>query len=123
MGGYQGSLAVNLLSSVIDDETISQPVDVEGRTSVTFYVTGTGTTSSGVVTLETSMPVGSATNPQEVQDYAGTWSAITTVNASDVTGGQQKFVSISPSAFSRVRARVSTVIGGGGSISVGLVAV
>lgn len=100
------------------DETIGPAINVLGYTNLTFYVTGIGTTSSGVITLEEAH-----INPATANTYAGAWSAITTVNASDVTGGAQKAVHLSPSSYSHVRAHITTVIGGGGTISVDLVAV
>jgi hypothetical protein len=122
MAGYPGSLLVNLLKDQADDETTSQPVDVEGRTNVAFFLSSTGTTSGGVVTLEESMPVGGP-GTLEGQTYGGTWSAITTVNASTFTGGAQVAIHCTPAAYCFVRARISTAISGGGTVSVGLVAV
>lgn len=112
-----GYLREALLTNQTVDETTSPPMKVLGYPYVTFYVTGTGTTSSGVITLETS-----DFNPSNASAYTGTWSPITTVNASDVTGGAQKMVSVTTAAYSQVRARISTAIGGGGSISVVAVA-
>jgi hypothetical protein len=45
------------------------------------------------------------------------------VNASDVSGGKQKVVTISNIAYTWVRTRISTVIGGGGTVNTTLVAV
>lgn len=72
-----------------------------------FDVIGSGTLSTGVVTLECAHDVG----------YTGTWSAIYTVNAADVTGGAVKSVFVS-GCFDAVGARISTGITGGGSVSV-----
>jgi hypothetical protein len=87
-------------------------VNCQGHTAVSVYLTGTGTTSSGVVTIET------ADFPAELEaaSYSGTWSAVTTVNASTLTGGQQTQVILAAGCYSWVRVRVSTVIGGGGSV-------
>lgn len=79
--------------------------------NLTLSVQGTGTTSGGVITLEDAYydvngPV-----------YAGTWDAITTVNASDVTGGKQKTVCVQGN-FWAIRARISSDITGGGSVTV-----
>lgn len=79
----------------------------------TWVIEGTGVTSSGVVTLEEA-----TWDPASSVPYAGTWSAITTVNASDVTGGAQKFVHIQATANGNTRPRISTLIGGGGTVSV-----
>ncbi len=78
---------------------------------LTVAVEGTGTTSSGVVTIEEAYY-----DPNGLV-YAGTWGPIATVNASDVTGGKQLVTHIAGS-FWAVRVRVSTTIGGGGSVTV-----
>jgi len=72
-----------------------------------FIVKGTGTITSGVISIE------EAATP----DYTGTWSLISAVNGTDVTAGATKVVHVS-SIFSAIRARISTNIGGGGSVNV-----
>lgn len=112
---------VELLTNELADETVFSAVNCQGYTYVSLYITGTGTTSSGVITIETA-----DYNPStqgQANPYAGTWSAITTVNAVDVTGGAQKLVALTPAAYSYIRARITTVIGGTGTISVVLIAV
>ncbi len=124
MSGYQGQGTYPLLKDAIDDETLSKWIDVRGRTHLVFYITGTGTTSSGVVTLEEMLPLYNPTNElEDPQYYSGTPSAITTVAASTVTGGTQVAVHLGVGGYGFVRARISTVIGGGGSIAADLVAV
>ena len=78
---------------------------------VTVAITGAGTTSSGVVTIEEAYydPNGPV--------YAGTWGLIATVNVSDVSGGKQLVTHITGSVWA-LRCRISTVIGGGGTVSV-----
>jgi hypothetical protein len=78
---------------------------------VAVAVQGNGTTSSGVVTIE------EAVYEVETGQYTGTWSAITTVNASDVTGGAQSIIHLQRAAWSWIRTRISTVIGGGGTVT------
>ncbi len=108
-----GSLRVPLLSGEITDETASAWVDCSGWQNIVIYVSGVDTTSSGVITIEEADIA-----PNELAvGVVGTPSVITTVNASDVTGGLQKAIHISSAAFGFVRTRISTVIGGGGSIS------
>jgi hypothetical protein len=109
-----GSLRVPLLSAQSADETTSEGVDCSGFPNVAIYVIGAGTTSSGVITIEEAdyNPATAASAP-----YTGTWSAVTTVNASDVTGGAQVAVHLGVGAYGYVRTRISTVIGGGGTIS------
>ena len=88
--------------------TVAGVVNVSPNSSVTVWITGTGTTSSGVVTLEEAADPG----------YAGTWSSITTVNASDVTGGATKAIHLPAFATPYyLRVRISTTIGGGGTIA------
>lgn len=111
----QGYLEAELLTDAITDETTSPWVDVRGRTHLVFYINGLGTTSSGVITLEESKPT-------KNNAWPATASSISTVNASDVTGGVDKAVHLTVGAYAFVRARVSTAIGGGGSVTVGLIA-
>ena len=113
-------LRIPLLKLETVDETTSTPVLVLGYSNLSIYVTGAGTTSSGVVTIETA-----DYDPANAADalYAGTWSPITTVNASDVSGGKQKVITVSNIAYTWIRTRISTVIGGGGTISTTVVAV
>lgn len=121
MAGFDGFFAFDLLSAAIDDETTSQPVNLKGRTDVVLYLSGAGTITSGVVTIEESLPL--VNQPSEGQPYGGTWSSITTVNAATVTGGVQAAIHLEPASYGYVRARVSTAIGGGGSVTMGGVAV
>lgn len=94
------------------DETLGQYSYAEGFALRTYVVQGNGTTSSGVITFE------EASWDKDETPYAGTWSSIVTVNASDVSGGAQKFVHIQATAYAASRPRISTAIGGGGTVSV-----
>lgn len=116
--------SAQLLTNAIDDETVSVWVDVRGYSNLTFYVSGTGTTSSGVLTFEEMAPPDMKLDPMAPEFSAGTgdYASITTKNASEVSAGKQVAVRATVGAYYYVRARVSTVIGGGGSVSVGLVA-
>lgn len=111
----QGYLQVELITAATADETTSAWVDVRGRTHIVLYVSGLGTTSSGVLTFEESLP--SAANA-----WPATASSISTLNAADVSAGVCKAVHLTVGGYGFVRARISTVIGGGGTITVGLVA-
>lgn len=112
MSAY-GPRRVVVLPDASADETLGKPSKVTGFTLQTYVVQGTGTTSSGVITFEeASWP------DTEIAPYAGTWSSIITVNASDVTGGAQKFIHISATAGAYTRPRISTAIGGGGTVAV-----
>lgn len=108
------------------DETLGPWIDVRGKANVTFYVTGNGTTSSGVISYEEAAPkdmgVNGGVNPPPVFGATtGGYSLISTSNASDVTGGLQQAVHLPVKSYFYVRARISTAIGGGGTISVGCV--
>jgi hypothetical protein len=111
----QGYQQVELLTAAIDDETTSVWADVRGRTHLVLYISGLGTTSGGVLTIEESLPT-----LQNV--WPATASSISTVNASDVSAGVCKAVHLTVGAYAFVRVRVSTAITGGGSVTVGLVA-
>lgn len=116
-----GFLRVPLLNDASVDETTSTPVNCLGYTYITIYLTGNGTTSSGVITIEEA-----DFNPSNELNYTGTWSEIGTMNASDVDGGKQLAYHVGGPggafAFSQVRTRISTAIGGGGSVDTVLVA-
>lgn len=89
----------------------SRPVNVRSYTNFTFYLLGTGTTSSGVITIEEA-------DSDENQVFSGTWSTVgTPTNASTLSGGVQIAVHLTAGAYSYLRARISTVIGGGGTIT------
>lgn len=106
------------------DETLGPWVDVRGKANAVFYCTSSGTTSSGVITFEEAAPKNLSRSKNEGVFGAdtGKYSSITTKNASDFTGDAQVAVHLTVAAYCFVRARISTVIGGGGSVSVGLVA-
>lgn len=118
------TLSVQCFTNAVDDETLGPWIDVRGRANIVFYLSGVGTTSSGVVTFEEAAPkdFGSSTNPVVFGASSGDYSSITTNNASDVSAGKQKAIHITVAAYCFVRARISTVIGGGGSVSCGCVA-
>ena len=82
--GYQNFIAINAQST---DETIGIVLDARGANEIMFTVQGDGTTSSGVITIEEA-----TYDPMVEPAYTGTWSSISTVNASDVTGGAQNAV-------------------------------
>ena len=119
-----GTIRSQQFTTVSADETYGPWVNVSGCAYVTFYLTGVGTTSSGVITFEEAAPTDISITPvvpSMVQDV-GNFSSITTTNASTVTGGLQVAVHMPAAAYCFVRARISTVIGGGGTVSCGLVA-
>ncbi len=112
MPGQGFKRQVSLLNVTVD-ETFGTPFDGSECPHITVWIKGTGTTSSGVVTIEEA-----DYDPQTEAVYSGTWSSLTTVNASDVTGGKQSAVHLAIGSYRFVRPRISTAIGGGGSITV-----
>lgn len=99
--------------------TVEAVRDVLGYTNITVVIEGQGTISGGVVTIEEA-----CFNPESEAPYGGTWSALTTVNGTDVTGGAQKAVHLQVGAYSQIRVRISTQISGtGGAVSAHMVAV
>lgn len=107
-----------LNNAIADELDPGAPAPCYGFPYVTIYVTGTGTTSSGVITVETA-----DYDPQNPQNgYAGTWSSVTTINAADVTGGATKMVALTTASYGFIRTRITTAIGGGGSVSTMVVA-
>lgn len=77
---------------------------------LTFAFQGSGTISTGVVTIEEAY-----WKPGQ-PEFAGTWSTITTISGASLTTGAQQTVHVLGSAWA-VRARISTAIAGGGSIT------
>lgn len=106
-----------LAGAITAATSIGVGVDVRGTLGVTIYWTGTGTTSGGTLVLETA-----DYDPNTEAPYAGTWFALQTVNAADVSGGKTKAV-YTVGCFSVVRTRIATDITGGGSISTTIIAV
>lgn len=74
----------------------------------TFYIVGTGTISAGAVQLETA----------RTTDYSGTWAPL----GSPITVTAAANVVQITGCFLALRARVSTNIAGGGSVTVEYVA-
>lgn len=117
------NLSVQCFTDQSADETLGPWIDVRGKAYLVFYCTSTGTTSGGVVSFEEAAPANFTTNSPPVFGAAtGSYSSITTKNASDFSGGAQVAVHVSVAAYCFVRARISTAISGGGTVSVGLVA-
>lgn len=84
--------------------------DLKGESAeLNFYIVPTGTISGGAVILETA----------ESATYSGTWSALAdAITLVDGTTIHRSFTG----AFQAVRARVSTEVTGGGSVTVRLIA-
>lgn len=80
---------------------------------VTVALQSTGTTSGGAVSIEEAY-----FDPAVLagQNYTGTWSVIQSVSASTFTGGAQVIVHVTGSVWA-IRARISSAITGGGTVS------
>ncbi len=111
-----GPLRVDLQGATSPNGTVltgatsgtGQAVLVAGYQNLVLYLTSSGTTSGGVVTIEEASDIG----------YGGTWSSVTTVNASSFSGGATVAYHFPVSAYGAIRARISSAITGGGSIAV-----
>jgi len=88
----------------------SVPVDCSHALNWVVYYTSAGTTSGGTIILEEA----------DSADYPGTWSQIESRAASSFTGGVTLAVHLQQAAYGFIRARISSAITGGGSISVAL---
>lgn len=120
-----GTVSQQCLTNAIDDETLGPWIDVRGRANLVFYQSSAGTTSGGVITFEEAAPKNFTTDPTTTGVFGaatGDYTSLTTSNASDTSSNKQKAIHITVGAYCFVRARISTAISGGGSVSVGLVA-
>ena len=99
-----------LLEDQTDDETTSDEVDISNAKHLGFIVVSAAGVSGGVVELESSPTTG----------YTGTWKQIGTLTTNAATTVFADSYAPTDGGFpSRyVRARISTVISGGGSPSV-----
>ena len=113
-----GPTRVVLLKTQTVDEQTAIAYDCIGLSNIVLYLFGHGVTSSGAITYEEATQDPSTTTP----GYDGTWSIIgSAVNASTVDGNKCAATHLAVGGYGLVRARITTVIGGGGSISVVLV--
>jgi hypothetical protein len=119
MSGYAPIVEV-LLFEQTADETTSRAINCLGYNNITMYVTGNGTTSGGVVTFEDASWDASVFDATEA--YTGTWNPISTEDAADVTADKTVATRLTAGAYHWVRARISTAITGGGTLTVILVA-
>ena len=108
-------LTTTMLSAVSADETVSRPIDVRGYTHIAVYVIANGTVSSGAVIVNEA-----CIDPDTDQPYSGTWKAVG--SAVTPATGTIEPIHLAVAGYSHVQARVSTAIGGGGTVTVVLVA-
>lgn len=93
----------------------SPPVFTRSHELLAFYLTSIGTTSGGTVLLEEA-----DWDEGQEKPYAGTWSQITSIAASTFTGTVTLAYHVGPNCYGAVRARISSAITGGGTITVTL---
>lgn len=101
-------------TGVSADETYSVWVQPGQYDRAAIVVIGNGTISGGVVSIQEAFWT------ETQAPYTGTPSLVTTVTASDVSGGAQEVVHIAPNALFPIRVGITTAIAGGGGISVAL---
>jgi hypothetical protein len=113
MTGYAPFRSV-LIDAKTVNGTVSAVIDCQGYTHLVGYVIGTGTISAGAVTFEEA--TFDPTVPGGTGGYAGTWDAI----GSPVTGVTDTVVAehLAAGAYDKVRARITTGVTGGGSLTV-----
>ena len=90
----------------------SQAINRVGQNELSLYVRGIGTITGGTLLIE------EADYGDDEAPYSGTWSQLTSIACSDVTGNAQKGVHLSVGAYGYLRARISSAVTGGGSIAV-----
>lgn len=113
------TITAQCLLNAVDDETLGPWIDVRGCANLVFYQSSKGTTSGGAITLEEASPSDvTPENPVVFGASTGDYSVIgSALNASDTSAGKQKATHITGGAYCFVRARVSTAISGGGTVS------
>ena len=98
-----------LIDRATADETPSIPFQIlSGHTDACVTFTSEGTTSSGNILIEES----------DLPSYTGTWSQVATQTAAGFTGSAKLCTHVQFGAGLWVRARINTVIGGGGTVTV-----
>lgn len=107
---------VVMLSAVSADETFSVPVDVRGYTHIVIYMIANGVVSSGAMTILEGL-----IDPDTEQPYSGTWVTVGSAVTAPTTGTATA-THLTVGAYSHLQTRISTAIGGGGSVTVVLVA-
>jgi hypothetical protein len=90
----------------------SPAINRAGQSELSLYVRGIGTITGGTLLIE------EADYGDDEAPYSGTWSQLTSIACSDVTGGAQKGVHLSVGAYGYLRARISSAVTGGGTIAV-----
>ncbi len=103
-----GPIFITALETASTDETLGYQIDMSRFGSAVFYIVPAGTVTSGVVSIEESA----------VKDYQGTWSLVTASAAIGTDAQQALHLNVAANSYKWVRARISTAIGGGGTVKV-----
>jgi hypothetical protein len=91
----------------------SPAVDVSSYSNLVVYFTSTGTTSGGTVLVEEA-----EWDPNQGQNFTGTWVPVTTIAASSFSPTAIAVYHLpSPACYGFVRVRISATITGGGTIA------
>ena len=97
------------LDAVSADETTSTAIPVNSFVNFSIYVEWGSSTNAGVITIEEAY----------APNYTGTWSSIGTVTWSAASSTD---VFHQRGSFRALRVRVSTAVGGGGTVTVKAIA-
>ena len=116
MNGFAPLRQVALPAGTITDETPSIPLNVQGYRDIAVYLKGTGTINAGVVVVEEA-----DYNPK-TEPIPSAWATLYSFDADDTTGGATVSTHLPTAAYSFIRLRVTTAIGGGGSVEAAVVA-
>jgi hypothetical protein len=111
----QSLLQSTLLNAVTSGT--SQPIDTRRYNNLTVYIASTGTVSGGTLLIEEAFY-----DPSQTSIYSLTWSQVKSLTGgTDFGTNSQTAYHPTTGAFNHVRARVSSTITGGGTITVTLV--
>ena len=113
MTGYAPFRSV-LIDAKTADETTSVAIDCQGYTHLVMYCIAVGTLSSGAVTYEETTY--DPTVPGGTGGATSTWAAIG--SAVSPTTDTTSATHLTAGAYHWVRARISTAIAGGGTVTV-----
>lgn len=103
---------VNIIRAAQTAAQQGVPFNAAPYTNFTVYLTGTGTITSGVITVFEAAQT----------SYGGTWSTVTTQDADAVSAGAVLAIHLQTGAYRALRVDITTLIGGGGSLQVDLAA-
>ena len=107
------------LSAASASGAVGAAVNASEWGMVAVAIQGNGTVTSGVVTIEEAV-YGGMGSQNTVPQYTGTWSTVTTVDCSSLSNAQT-VIHLQRAAFSHLRAHITTVIGGGGTVTAYLI--